>query len=249
MKTVKLAAITFASVLALSGVLAGGASVSAATVDEPSTQTGTAYVTFTKTTPTAPLDPNDPTGTPDHGDDNSTGEVGALTLDAIPARLNFGTHEATTGAVDLTLNNSAAPATPNSQGDGLETTDEDGLIYTQVTNLMSPDVTWSLAAQLSEFSTADGAASLPQAVITLGSGQNQLLSADGTAWEPQAALTNAAIALTAGGASVTYLESNQAGTTQQYWNTDDVSLAVPAGAQTIGDSTATMTWTLSAVVN
>ncbi|WP_262315174.1 WxL domain-containing protein [Lacticaseibacillus parakribbianus] len=260
-KNVKLTALALFSTLALTGVMAAN-SVSADTVDPqttPAVETGHAYVTFTRNSTTGPLNP----GKPGEGEtETPTNETGALTLDAIPTSLNFGTQEAS--ATNTVINLLAS--TDNDRGispAGPATTDvNDGterVVYTQVTNLLPAEVTtvdgtktstpvnWNLSAQLSGFTTDTGAESLKGASIVMKSGVNQKLSDDGAAWiAPTSATLSDNIVLSAGGDAVSYASGDENGILQQVWNTKNVTLNVPTSAQTIGNSTATVTWTLTA---
>ncbi|WP_461225541.1 WxL domain-containing protein [Lacticaseibacillus suihuaensis] len=269
-KNVKLTALALFSTLALTGVMAAN-SVSAAEVDpqkNPAAETGHAYVTFTRNTTTGPIKPTAPAGTTDTG---KTNETGALTLDAIPTSLNFGTQEAS--ATNTKINLLASTDTDRAVSQNEATTDisNDGTdpdatsrsIFTQVTNLLPAEVTkdadgnvtaetpvtWNLSAQLSDFKTTDGASSLTGASITLNSAKSQKLADDGKSWsvDPTNTSLSSNIVLKAGGAAYTYATSTDTGILQQVWDTKDVSLNVPTGSQTIGNSNATVTWTLSAV--
>ncbi|MCI1987061.1 MAG: WxL domain-containing protein [Lactobacillus sp.] len=220
-----------------------------ATDGTPAKETGNAYVTFTKSTkPTGPIDPKDP----DKPDDNNpgTGEVGDLTLDAIPNNLNFGTQEATAAAqtIELLAKEDATTDRPNSQGDDKATTDTNHEIYTQVTDMAAAKPTWKLSATLNGFN-----GSLKDASITLANARSQVLTGgNGTAlaWDTTNAdlpVVGKSITLTSGTPADIVASSKMAGTTQQVWSTKEVHLNVPAGASAEGDYNATIDWTLAIV--
>ncbi len=215
-----------------------------ATSDTPATETGHAYVSFTNDKTTPITDPSDPTKTPSDNSDNSTGEIGDLTLDAIPASLNFGTNASGTTNIPLLSSSDAAagtadinnPISKGKDGDGKATTDGSGFVFTQISKKVKDDVAYQLSAQLGDFTSADN--TLTGATITLANGKTQLLS--GT--EPN-------YTYVAAGGSATTITNNatQTGTTQQKWADKDVSLQVPSAVALKGDYTANITWTLAVV--
>ncbi|MFD1485888.1 WxL domain-containing protein [Lacticaseibacillus baoqingensis] len=229
------------------------ATKSGATADTPATETGDAYVTFTKSTkPTGPINPNHPTDDPNNP---GTGEVGDLTLDAIPNVLNFGTQEATSAEQTITLlaaGDTAAANNPASQNKPTTSvTDGDThQIYTQVTDMAAAKPTWKLSATLNAFS-----GSLKDATINLSGAKSQALtgSGDTLAWTTTAAAGNEIptvagdITLTPGQAADIVASSKATGTTQAVWDTKNVTLHVPAGTAVAGDYTATIDWTLAIV--
>lgn len=251
-----------AAALFSAAVLGGAFFVTSNTVNaasEATAETGHAYVSFDNNKPNSIPNPSDPNSSTPVPSENSTGETGDLTLDAIPASLNFGTNATGTTEIPL-LSNSDAKATNNpyskgSDGNGIATTDASGYVFTQITKSVKDDNAYLLSATLSNFKGTDGQDALKGATITLANGQAKLLT--GTAGNLAFTATSAekitnnsgsAIVLDAGGKQVNITDAaTQTGTTQQQWKTEDVSLQVPATEALKGDYTANITWTLAVV--
>lgn len=227
----------------------------------PQTGTTNAYISFhSKTTGTDPLDPSDP-NTTDPG--NGTGNTGDLTLDAVPNTLNFGDHElseTTLGNHTYTLlghkDGAITPsgeswAKQDSSTNDPETTDVNGFVYTQVTDVRGTGAGWHLTAELASFKNG-GADTLDGAVMSFANGKVQKLTtgADNKmAWAAgDITLVGSPLNLVAGG-GVTDVEDAATGTgrgTQQaVWDTSNVTLSVPKDSAKPGNATSQITWTLT----
>lgn len=280
--TTKFTAAALFSALVLGAAFAGTNNVSAAqdgsesglyTGHASTSETGHAYVEFNANDKGNPvITPGDPgtTTTPiDPGDNpNITNEVGSLTLDAIPASLNFGQNQSTGSAQTVKLlsgdadtNTAAGDTRKNAISDANHTTDfgtdKDGkdfagILFAQETNLSSSaNIKWSLSAALSPFTLATSKTDpkqtgLDDATITLGSGVSAFAGKDGTWTKAATDLTTSDIVLKSDGTSIPIISgSMQKGVFQQQWKTANVSLNVPQAA-TVGKYTADIAWTLSA---
>lgn len=263
--TTKFTAAALFSALVLGAAFAGTNNVSA---DEAkvNSETGYAYVGYTATTAPDVLDPGDPDNPTIKPDDPGiTKETGSLTLDAIPASLNFGTQEATGAGQVVKLLQDGGTATDTramatgKDGKGTATNNHqrengtDQVIFTQVTDVAGWKPTWHLTATMSEFASDKGG-SLPGAYITFAGGKNVIKSVDaengGTKWSDAKGLTSGDITLVAGsdttGTGVADIVStSDTGTFQQQWAVDQVSLTTPQ-APTEGQYSATINWILSA---
>lgn len=101
-----------------------------ATAAQPATESGEAVVKFTKTSASPVLDPG--TGDSIPGDSNGTGEIGPLTLDAIPKVFDFGSQEVTSAAQTIELLDGATSRTVNANPSKVQATNADGsLKYTE----------------------------------------------------------------------------------------------------------------------
>lgn len=273
----KLSAAALFSALVLGGTFATGTVFAAQAGPDPVnggsvSETGHAYVTFTKDGSNPVVDPGNPNESLPSDTPGVTGETGELTLDAIPLSLNFGTNEATgAGQVVNLLASNGTSATPadnrdlsaGKDDDGTATTDRQGasgnqVIFTQVTNVSTAKPTWTLSANMTDFTNKAGE-TLPGAFITFGGGTNYLDKYDTTAakathvWEPQTTTDEANpnpnaltqdVQLAAGG-SATFLSTSATGTYQQQWDDSKVTLTTPE-APTKGAYTSTINWTLTA---
>lgn len=257
------------------------------------TETGHAYVTFTRSTGPQVLNPSDPgtSYTPSNSDD-ITNETGSLTLDAIPSSLNFGTNESTGQAQTVQLLQSEGKdfsggkdgSTPDQQtlADGTKAdrvdspngpktsdtgmvanTDADAqdaastvkanghTVFTQVTNMTSGPVNWTLSATLSNFFKSGPDAkpgdtnAIPGASIFMKKGKNVTNHKTPGTWTDADTAIDAGLELKATQAATVVGSNAEKGTFQQQWNVGDVTLVAPEGAP-IGQFEANIDWTLSA---
>lgn len=281
-KNVKLSADALFSALVLGGSFAGSTvfAKDGATQSNGGTVTevGHAYATFTRTSGGQVKTPSDPgiSYTPGNSGD-ITNETGSLTLDAIPSSLNFGTQETTGVAQTVNL----LPSTPGEDddraisGNGPATSDHgtdtagkelnNQTIFTQVTNVSSNTIQWSLSATLGAFYKADKSedvhtdaadigekeSAIPGAFITLTDGaavHAEIKTGDTKlSWQPADKLMENSLKLDAGtGKSTEIIASNpQKGVFQQQWKDANVTLTAPQGAP-VGKYAADIAWTLSA---
>lgn len=170
--------------------------------------------------PTEPLDPIDPENPP-------TGNEGPLTLDYI-SNLAFGEHEVDSKTV-VYLSETLKP-------------------FVQVTDRRGTGAGWNLTASISDFT--DGAkGTLPGTKLSLSNGEAVSAS---VLTEP----TSHGVELLTGGDAVNVVTAEEdagLGTWVNRWLpteedaelNDNVTLEVPAGAATVGEHTATLTWTLT----
>ncbi|MFC3419929.1 WxL domain-containing protein [Salinicoccus hispanicus] len=182
--------------------------------------------------PTTPEETYDPeSGTPGDPTNPPTGETGPLTLDYVSS-LEFGSHQIESS---------------------LETYESTTLRpFVQVTDRRGTGAGWHVTAEMSSFTTGEGdtaISSLPGAELTLtGTTMNTTsssgaptpsdtieLSSDGTV----STVVNAGADTGLGSWIARWFPSATGATSN-----DNVTLEVPAGAATLGDHTATITWTL-----
>src|SRR5690606_7882454 len=216
-------------------LLAPFALFSAAKAFAQSSFTSNASITFVPGEGTPPvLDPTDPTQPfepgvePGDTSDDPTNDAGPLTLDYVSS-LDFGSHSIESEA---TIYESTVLRP-----------------FIQVTDRRGIGDGWHVTAQLSAFAN-ETETTLPGAVLTLKNGS---VISTTTGGEPTA---NDPVALYAGGAAeivVNAQENEGLGTWITRWFpvnpsvpnvNDSVTLEIPAGAATVGDHQATITWTL-----
>lgn len=216
-------------------LLAPFALFSAAKAYAQSSFTSNASITFVPGEGTPPvLDPTDPTQPfepgvePGDPSDDPTNDAGPLTLDYVSS-LDFGSHSIESEA---TIYESTVLRP-----------------FIQVTDRRGTGDGWHVTAQLSAFAN-ETETTLPGAVLTLKNGS---VISTTTGGEPTA---NDPVALYAGGAAeivVNAQENEGLGTWITRWFpvnpsvpnvNDSVTLEIPAGAATVGDHQATITWTL-----
>lgn len=216
-------------------LLAPFALFSAAKVFAQGSFTSNASITFVSGEGAPPvLDPTDPTQPfepgvePGDPSDDPTNDAGPLTLDYV-CSLDFGSHSIESEA---TIYESTVLRP-----------------FIQVTDRRGTGDGWHVTAQLSAFAN-ETETTLPGAVLTLKNGS---VISTTTGGEPTA---NDPVALYAGGAAeivVNAQENEGLGTWITRWFpvnpsvpnvNDSVTLEIPAGAATVGDHQATITWTL-----
>lgn len=274
--TTKLTAAALFSALVLGAAFAGTNNVSAQAGPDTAkggtvTETGHAYVTFQRGSQGQVKTPSDPgvSYTPDNPSD-ITNETGDLTLDAIPSSLNFGTNDITGVAQTVDLLPSAGDGKRELSSNGPATSDHgtdpdgkvanDDTIFTQVTNVSSNPVKWSLSATLSNFYVEGTTVNkdknaISGAYITMTDGKAVHAEAAPTAENPDAQTwADAATKLSADTKGVLTFNANQStpiienatqqGVFQQQWKDSGVKLVAPNGV-TVGQYAADMAWTLS----
>lgn len=123
-------------------------------------------------------------------------------------------------------------------------------IFTQVTNMTSGPVNWTLSATLSNFfksganATPGADNAIPGASIFMKNGKN-VTDKTVTAWTDAETQIDAGLELKATQATTVVGSNAEKGTFQQQWNVGDVTLVAPEGAP-IGQFEANIDWTLSA---
>ncbi|GAB3064288.1 WxL domain-containing protein [Salinicoccus sesuvii] len=180
--------------------------------------------------PTTPEETYDPdSGTPGDPTNPPTGNSGPLTLDYVSS-FEFGSHsiEASTQTYESTT---LRP-------------------FIQVTDRRGTGAGWNVTAEMSSFTTGEEeSVSLPGALLTLSGTSLTTTSSSG------APTVSDTIALSSDGTAASVVsagENTGLGSWLARWFpstagatiNDNVELQVPAGAATLGDHTATITWTL-----
>ncbi|MET3195968.1 WxL domain-containing protein [Bacillus sp. OAE603] len=235
----KFAKIAIGSVLGITTVVGASHSILAATDGVPSVANSDASITFLSGTgPSTPVDPENPTNPlnptdPNNPTDPSTGNTGPLTLDYVSS-VDFGSQQISS-STQVYASKSKKP-------------------FIQVSDFRGTGAGWTVSAKASSFSTDGGTtASLPGAVLTFKNGavitpdvsvaptpeQTVTLNADGTA-------SSKVVSAKPSTGMFTWL-TKWFGETPNDENSlnNNVTLTIPAGAASVGNHEATVTWTLT----
>lgn len=211
------------------------------TVEAVGTDTSTAGITFIEPEDAPPvLDPEDPTQPyepdptdPGDPDDSPTGNVGPLTLDYVSS-VNFAEHSIESGT-EIYQSTTLRP-------------------FIQVSDRRGTGEGWNVSATMSVFQNEELENALPGAILTFANG-NLITAPNNTTTPPEA---NSDIVLNAGGDARTVINAelnSGLGSWLTRWFpsenaegnlNDNVTLEIPAGAATLGDNTAIISWTLTA---
>lgn len=211
------------------------------TVEAVGTDTSTAGITFIEPEDVPPvLDPDDPTqpydpdsGIPGDPDDLPTNNSGPLTLDYVSS-VDFDEHSIESGA-ETYQSTTLRP-------------------FIQVSDRRGTGEGWNVSATMSEFQNEELENTLPGAILTFANG-NLITVPNNTSTPPE---VNLDIVLRAGGDATPVVNAgvdSGLGSWITRWfpseNSDEnlndtVTLEIPPGAATLGDNTATISWTLTA---
>lgn len=182
--------------------------------------------------PTAPKDPLDPSkaGPVGDTDNQALGNEGPLSLDVVPAIVDF-------GQVKVSVKEQVyqAQATTNVQ-------------YLQVTDKRTDKNGWTLTAERNEFHTLGNTALLTGSTLTFPAGtiKNELTQGG----DPNGLVTNSVEMIADTPYTMFSTASNSATvgklSSTKYWAGAEIQLKVPTMTAKAGNYTATINWTLAA---
>ncbi|GEN94181.1 WxL domain-containing protein [Pediococcus ethanolidurans] len=213
---------------------------------------------------TDPIDPDDPS-LPGGTNNPGTGSKGLLTLDNVPANLNFGDQE-----IDYTKDNEYNFNTSTDQNDssiaqytdpstGLPTNtltsvanatgSNKNKVFTQVTDHRSGNQNWKVTVEGTALSTADN--STIDGAELIFNGLAQKLDSTGKSWTTTGInMTSGKTILNLGGGSQDLMTATNStsGTYQDAFSTEGIKLKIPSGSESIKPDTgykSDVTWTLT----